>query len=493
VRNLILEIILKIDIDFAWSTQKHGVCPAILMKTIYNTHLTARQIKRLKKIGAGSFGNVYVSEWHGMKVCEKVQHSKSGIITNEERRNYIRESGVMLHCSNHINIVKYIGLVLREVDATEDNAGSRIKYAIVSEYHPRGSLDKILYGGNKIQIDIRRKVLMILDTARGLSHLHDDMISIIHRDLATRNLLVSSDWTIKITDFGLSRFLKKKVDQVSNIDTAAEVDREKTVKRPRRLTQNDTKNFIGPVKWMAPEAIMEQKYSRASDVYMFGTTAWEIFYESEPYKDKEAMSVGISVVKDKLRPDITFPPSPIRPPRNRPFSKENDWKILTEMMERCWAEKPQSRPTISEVLTTLNEKCKSVFQKYRESLHEEMVSSRSWAKLQQDSLSPNKLLKPPLEFDTKLSVSEEDEIKSLSQSPSVQVCEQQRRYSKPMGTESHYSWTNGTTNETLSAIHEKGPMRMNTLKNLESSYTNDESCSSAEVFYEQPEVSGLLL
>ena len=62
VRNLILEIILKIDIESAWTTQKHGVCPSILIKTIHNTHLFDKQIKRLKMIGSGSFGKVYVSE-----------------------------------------------------------------------------------------------------------------------------------------------------------------------------------------------------------------------------------------------------------------------------------------------------------------------------------------------------------------------------------------------------------------------------------------------
>lgn len=285
-----------------------------------------------------------------MKVCEKVQYSRSGVITDDERRNYIRESGVMLHCSKHINIVNYIGLVLREMKPTPDNAGSRIKYAIVSEYCPRGSLDELLYGKRKTHISIRRKLLMLLDAARGLSHLHDDMISIIHRDLAARNLLVSADWTIKITDFGLSRFLKKKKEkaQESFVD----------------ITQNKTVHTDGPIKWMAPEAIMLQTYSRASDMWMFGITTWEIFHESPPYKGEDPVAVGVAVVKDKRRLAPLLPPEDIRPRDDmKPFSRERDWEVLIKMMRDCWQENPKDRLTTDQIVTVIENCLKENFVK----------------------------------------------------------------------------------------------------------------------------------
>ena len=44
---------------------------------------------------------------------------------------------------------------------------------------------------------------MAKEASCGLLHLHSE--GIIHRDIATRNMLVSSDLTIVVTDFGLSR------------------------------------------------------------------------------------------------------------------------------------------------------------------------------------------------------------------------------------------------------------------------------------------------
>ena len=74
----------------------------------------------------------------------------------------------------------------------------------------------------------------------------------IHRDLAARNVLVSKDLVIKIGDFGLARDVHK----------------------------NDYYRKVGdgwlPIRWMAPEAVFERKYTSMSDVWAFGVLLWEI-------------------------------------------------------------------------------------------------------------------------------------------------------------------------------------------------------------------------
>merc|ERR1712146_108664 len=83
----------------------------------------------------------------------------------------------------------------------------------------------------------------------GMSHLHTE--GIIHRDLATRNILLSEGLTPKISDFGLSRFGAPDDD-------------------------NQTKSDVGPLKWMAPEAIKARVYGKKTDVWSYGVTVWEI-------------------------------------------------------------------------------------------------------------------------------------------------------------------------------------------------------------------------
>ena len=72
---------------------------------------------------------------------------------------------------------------------------------------------------------------------------------VVHRDLAARNVLISSDFTMKISDFGLSKDQNYYTSQGGKL----------------------------PWKWMALESIVDHRFSVYSDVWAFGITMWEIF------------------------------------------------------------------------------------------------------------------------------------------------------------------------------------------------------------------------
>ena len=54
---------------------------------------------------------------------------------------------------------------------------------------------------------------------------------------------------------------------------------------------NKTQSTIGPIRWLAPECINDQKYSLKSDVWAFGITIIEILTQSIPFKDLQIMDV----------------------------------------------------------------------------------------------------------------------------------------------------------------------------------------------------------
>merc|ERR1711916_141563 len=129
-----------------------------------------------------------------------------------------------------------------------------------------------------------------------------------HRDLAARNILLGDNFTAKVADFGLSRFAK---DQ--------EV--------------NKTKSDVGPIKWMAPEAIKDKIFSEKTDVWSYGVTLWEVQSRSNPYPQKDLVEVATSVCYKGLKPDI---PAGTQP-------------LFVAVFNIIFMRKPAERPTMRQI------------------------------------------------------------------------------------------------------------------------------------------------
>ena len=149
-----------------------------------------------------------------------------------------------------------------------------------------------------------------LDAARGMHYLHTSNPVILHRDLKSDNLLVTADFTIKVADFGLTRFLSEG----------------------KQMTQ------VGTPMWMAPEIIQGRQYTQKADVYAFGIILWEVLTRLEPYEDKEPMQIVLEVVNNQLRPYT--PPELLASP-------------LVPLMTDCWSEQPASRPSFQQCVARL--------------------------------------------------------------------------------------------------------------------------------------------
>lgn len=261
-----------------------------------------------EQIGQGSCGTVYHGLWYGSDVAVKVFSRQE---YSDELIHSFRQEVSLMKRLRHPNVLLFMGAVT-----------SPQRLCIVTEFLPRGSLFRLLQR-NTTKLDWRRRILMALDIARGMSYLHHCNPPIIHRDLKSSNLLVDKHWTVKVGDFGLSR-----------------------LKHETYLT---TKTGKGTPQWMAPEVLRNEPSDEKSDVYSFGVILWELATEKIPWDSLNSMQVIGAVGFMNQRLEI-------------PKEVDPRWAAI---VESCWHSDPQCRPSFQELLDKLRDLQRQYFQASR--------------------------------------------------------------------------------------------------------------------------------
>lgn len=184
--------------------------------------------------------------------------------------------------------------------------------AIVLAFCPGGSLDEALYGKHPRFFGKRQLHDIMMWVAIGVAHL--DAEGIVHRDLAARNVLLDEYNKAMVSDFGMSRIINDGEDNTTVVKS-------------------------GPLKWMAPEQLREQQYSRKSDVWALAVVFFECVSREPPFNDKSDMQAAYVVMEGG---SLEVPVSAS--------------KVVAEVMRACWKQDPNARPTANEVVRRL--KCK---------------------------------------------------------------------------------------------------------------------------------------
>ncbi|XP_042510430.1 serine/threonine-protein kinase-like protein CCR1 [Macadamia integrifolia] len=146
--------------------------------------------KEFNELGRGSYGFVYKAVLSdGLQVAVKRANAATIIHTNS--RDFEAELEILCKI-RHPNIVNLLGYCVE--------MGERL---LVYEFMPHGTLHDHLHGGlSPLNWALRLKISM--EAAKGLEYLHKDAVPpIVHRDVKTSNILLDSEWTARIADFGL--------------------------------------------------------------------------------------------------------------------------------------------------------------------------------------------------------------------------------------------------------------------------------------------------
>ncbi|KAJ7656676.1 kinase-like domain-containing protein [Mycena rosella] len=197
-----------------------------------------------KKLGAGSFGNVYKGTFY------PIQTNLLGIdvaikevlpSTEYDVAKYFEREWRLMKETRHPNCCLYIGL------SRAPEPDNRIY--IISEFIENGNLRVYIHDKSK-PFPWRLRLSFATDIARALAYLHARKC--IHRDLKGENLLVTSNGRLKLTDFGFARIAARNDDE------------------SKRLT------FCGTDSYMSPEILLGDEFDLPTDIFSLGIIFCEI-------------------------------------------------------------------------------------------------------------------------------------------------------------------------------------------------------------------------
>uniref|UniRef100_A0A3B4D6D7 Tyrosine-protein kinase n=1 Tax=Pygocentrus nattereri TaxID=42514 RepID=A0A3B4D6D7_PYGNA len=242
----------------------------------------------MKELGSGQFGVVRLGKWRALhKVAIKA--IREGAMSEED---FIEEAKVMMNLS-HPKLVQLYGV------CTQQNP-----IYLVTEFMELGCL--LNYIRQRRGTFGPQNLLSIChDISQGMQYLEENHF--IHRDLAARNCLVNDSHVVKVSDFGMARYV---------IDD--------------QYTSSSGAKF--PVKWSPPEVFNFCKYSSKSDVWSFGVLMWEVFTEGKMPFEKNLNHEVVTMVTQGYRL--------YRPKMATPY--------IHDIMKLCWQE-VKERPSFAQI------------------------------------------------------------------------------------------------------------------------------------------------
>ncbi|XP_039946961.1 serine/threonine-protein kinase PAK 3-like [Hirundo rustica] len=209
-----------------------------LLGRMVNMENPMKRYIQLENIGRGTFGDVYRALDNA--TGEEVAIKKINLYGVRKKELTVNELMIMKKNRNP-NLVNYLDSYL---------VGERLW--LVMEYMDGGTLGDVISETRMSEDEI---AVVSRECLQGLDFLHSNLV--IHRDVKSFNILLRTDGSVKLADFGLSAQLTPE--------------------------QNLRTTLAGTTWWMAPEVVMHKPYGPKADIWSFGIVGIEMVQQETPY------------------------------------------------------------------------------------------------------------------------------------------------------------------------------------------------------------------
>nr|CAB3466216.1 unnamed protein product [Digitaria exilis] len=296
----------------------------VLRSNIFkNKKFTYKELKLVtanfqEEIGRGGFGAVFLGYLeNGSPVAVKMRSKTS----SQGDKEFLAEAQHLTRV-HHKNLVSLIGY-----------CKDKKHMALVYEYMHGGNLEDRLRGEAAAATPLtwHQRLKIALDSAQGLEYLHRScQPPLIHRDVKTKNILLSADLEAKIADFGLMK---------------AFADEFKT---------HVTTMPAGTLGYLDPEYYNTSQLSEKSDVYSFGVVLLELITgqpPAVPISNTESIHIALWVRQKLSEGDIA---SVADPRMQGEYDVNSVWKVA-ELALKCKEQPSRERPTMTNAVAELKE------------------------------------------------------------------------------------------------------------------------------------------